>query len=356
MGYVLHVVPDSVGNAAKPFVGSTKDVRGRTEYFAERGIAVREYLSAGRSDAELLAHLRSLDLSECDAIVLEYETYIDSMTYLRDAHPHVRRLVRAHNANFPHQIDNFLGRTRMGENERAAEDIRVAWERFDQDARCAEIADVLLAITDWEAEHYWAPLAGAGKVVNVPYFLPRSFAFPPPKLPPGKLCVCFMGTGAQMTPLLYDAARNTIDLVAAAGDALADWDFAITGSIKPKDILDPLGRVRATGLLPSPAPILEEARVVTLLSDLGMGFKTKILEAISAGCWVLLTPDVFARLPEAVRPWCKAVRADDVQGFIVALRACEAEPPAGDPTAELRAQAFAALDQALASVRTPVHA
>ncbi len=159
-----------------------------------------------------------------------------------------------------------------------------------------------------------------------------------------------------MTPLLYDASRNTINLVAAAGDELADWDFAIMGSIKPKTILDPLGRVRATGLLPSPAPILADARVVTVLSDLGMGFKTKILEAVSAGRWVLLTPDVFARLPEAVRPWCKAVRTDDVQGFIAALHVCEAEPPAGDPNVTLRAQAFAALDQALASVRAPVHA
>jgi len=345
MGFVLHVVPDSVGNAAKPFVGSTKDVRGRTEYFAERGVEVREYLSAGRSDAELLAHLQTLDLSDCDAVLFEYETYLESMTYLRQAYPHVLRLVRAHNANFLHQIDNFLGRQRMGDPVKSASDIRVAWERFDQDVRCAELADVILAITDWEAVHYWTPLAGAGRVVSVPYFLPNTFDFSLPRPKERKFCVCFMGTGGTMTPLLYDAARNTIDLVAAAGSALEDWEFAITGQLKPATILDPLGRVRATGLLPSPIPVLQEARAVTLLSDLGMGFKTKILEAISAGCWVLVTPDVWDRLPEAVRPWCKAVRKDDVAGFVFAIRACELDPPVGDPNAALRAQAFSALDR-----------
>lgn len=344
MGFVLHVVPDSVGNAAKPFVGSTKDVRGRTEYFAERGVEAREYLSAGRSDTELLAHLQSLDLADCAAVLFEYETYLESMAYLREAHPRIRRVVRAHNANFPHQIDNFLGRLRMNDPAKCADDIRLAWERFDQDARCAELADTLLAITDWEAEHYWAPLAGAGKVFSVPYFLPNTFDFSLPRAKERKFCVCFMGTGGTMTPLLYDAARNTIDLVAAAGEALEDWEFAITGQLKPATILDPLGRVRATGLLPSPIPVLQEARAVTLLSDLGMGFKTKILEAISAGCWVLVTPDVFARLPDAVRPWCKPVAVNDVAAFVAAVRACEEEPPAGDPNAELRAQAFSALD------------
>ena len=51
----------------------------------------------------------------------------------------------------------------------------------------------------------------------------------------------------------------------------------------------------------SPLSLLAEARVVAIPSDLGMGFKTKILEAILAGCWVLVTEDVQRRLPDAVR-------------------------------------------------------
>jgi hypothetical protein len=91
-----------------------------------------------------------------------------------------------------------------------------------------------------------------------------------------------------------------------------------------------------------------EARAVTILSDLGMGFKTKILEAIMAGCWVIVTPDVFARLPEAVRPWCKTARPDSAEDFRQAISGCAGPPPAGHPNAELRAAAFRALDAALA--------
>jgi hypothetical protein len=347
VGYVLHVVPDSVGNAAKLFVGSTKDVRGRTEYFETRGIVTREHLSTARSDAELLVCLRSANLADCNAVLFEYETYVDSLRYLRDAHPCIRRIVRAHNANFPHYIDNFTGRVRMKNGARAAEDIRTAWQRFEQDRRCAEFADAMLAIANWEADAYWKPLAGAERVFVAPYFLPHAFELSAPAKKSGKLCVCFMGTGAQMTPLLYDAARNTIELVNRAGQALADWDFALTGSIKPKDALGDLGRVRATGPLPSPFPILQEARVVTVLSDLGMGFKTKILEAIVAGCWVLVTPDLYRRTPEAVRPWLKQTPTDSAEAFVAALRACEAAPPIGHPNDVLRAQAYAALDKAL---------
>src|SRR5262249_4108948 len=132
MGYLLHVVPDSVENARKPFHGSTKDVRGRTEYFETRGIAYREYLSANRSDSELSAYLQSSDLADCNAVLFEYETYVESLRYLREAHPQILRIVRAHNANFPHFIDNALGRLRMGEAAKAVEDVNTALLRFQQ--------------------------------------------------------------------------------------------------------------------------------------------------------------------------------------------------------------------------------
>ena len=348
MGYVLHVVPDSVLNTRKALVGSTKDVRGRTEYFQTRGVEYREYVSLERSDARLAADLRAADLSGCGAVFIEYETYIESLRYLRDAHPHIVRIVRSFSANLLHHLDNLIGRTTMKDGPGAAAAVNEGLVRFQQDSLCAQLADVILPITEWEAHHYWGQLTASEHVIVAPYFLPRAYEVASPGGDPRKLCVCFMGANHQVTPLLHDLARNAIDLVNASGEALADWEFHLTGTIKPEGVLGALGRFRPTGFLPSPFELLREARVVAIISDLGMGFKTKIVEAIMAGCWVIVTHDVWARLPDAVRPWCKAIHADSPEEFEQAIRQCEAPPPPGSPNEQLREAAFRAYDAVFA--------
>ena len=140
-----------------------------------------------------------------------------------------------------------------------------------------------------------------------------------------------------------------MDLVnALSADVAAEWDFRITGNLKPPDVLGPLGRLKPTGLLASPLPLLAEARAVTIPSDLGMGFKTKILEAILAGCWVLVTEEVHGRLPEALHPWCRVIDPRSPARFAETLRGCTAPPPPGDPNALLRDEAFRGLDRVLA--------
>jgi SAM-dependent methyltransferase len=358
MGYILHVVPDSINNMGKGFVGSTKDVLGRAEYFAERGHRVRQFVSPGRSDDETLAMLREADLGDCRAAVFEYEMYVHSLDFLKRKHPGVRRVVRAHNANLPHFVDQFRGRLRMlQENQgadlsQATESIHLALARFRLDGECAVLADAILPICQWEANHYWGQLTAAEKVVNVPYFVPRTLLSQIPTRPRRNAVLVAMGTGAAMAPLLYDAGRNAVELVnALSADVAAAWDFRITGNLKPPDVLGPLGRLKSTGLLTSPLPLLAEARAVVIPSDLGMGFKTKVLEAILAGCWVLVTEEVHGRLPEALHPWCLAMDPRSPERFAEILRRCADPPPPGDPNAVLRDEAFCGLDRVLARDR-----
>jgi Methyltransferase domain/Glycosyl transferases group 1 len=355
MGYILHVVPDSINDTRKGFVGSTKDVLGRAEYFAERGHRVRQFVSPGRSDDETLAMLRDVDLGDCQVAVFEYEMYVRSLDFLQRKYPRVRRVVRSHNANLPHFVDQFRGRLRMLQENKgtdlsqATESIHLALARFRLDRECAGLADAILPICRWEADHYWSQLTAAEKVVTVPYFVPRTLLAQIPTRPRRNVALFALGTGAAMAPLLYDAGRNAVELVnALSADVAAAWDFRITGNLKPPDILGPLGRLKSTGLLASPLPLLAEARVVVIPSDLGMGFKTKILEAILAGCWVLVTDEVHARLPDALHPWCFAMDARSPERFAEILRHCAAPPPPGDPNALLRDEAFCGLDRVLA--------
>lgn len=355
MGYLLHVVPDSINNTGKIFIGSTKDVMGRAEYFAARGHSVRRFVSVGRSDEGTLAMLRAAELDDCQAVLFEYEMYVRSLDFLRQNHPRIRRIVRAHNANLPHLVDQFRGRLRMiqarqeADFAQATSAIHLALARFRLDCACAELADAILPICRWEADHYWGQLTAAEKVVNVPYFVPHRFVEGIPTRPRRNVLLFAMGTGSAMSPLLYDAGRNAVELVNALPAAVAaEWDFRITGNLKPPDVLGPRGRLKATGLLASPLPLLAEARAVAIPSDLGMGFKTKILEAILAGCWVLVTDEVHGRLPEAIRPWCLVVDPHSPAQFAETLRQCVASPPSGDPNALLREEAFRALDRVLA--------
>lgn len=355
MGYILHVVPDSINNTRKGFMGSTKDVLGRSEYFAARALGVRQFVSVGRSDDETVAMLRDADLGDCRAVLFEYEMYVRSLDFLRRKHPGIRRVVRAHNANLPHLVDQFRGRLRMIQENRgtdlaqATDTIHLALARFRLDCQCADLADAILPICRWEADHYWAPLTAAEKVVTVPYFVPRPFVEQIPTRTRRNLLLFAMGANSAMASLLYDAGRNAVELVnALSADVASEWDFRITGNLKPPDVLGPLGRLTPTGLLASPLPLLAEARAVAIPSDLGMGFKTKILEAILAGCWVLVTEEVHGRLPEALHSWCRVMDPRSPARFAETLRECTAPLPPGDPNALLRDEAFRGLDRVLA--------
>lgn len=347
--FVLHVVPDSLTNQDKAFLGSTKDVLGRSEYFSERGIRTVTIESPQRSDQHVLEAMLALDLTNCVAAMFEFEHYRESLRSLGSYHPSIRRIVRAHNGNLPHFVDQARGFALQGDTMRSQRAAEQGLDRFVQDASVAAYADVLLPISTWEAENYWRPLA-RGAVITTPFFISGGFASRIERRTKRNFCVCMMGTGYDMTGLLYGAGKNFVSLVTAAGDRLSAWDFAVTGRLDFPDILGPLGRITSTGLLPSPLPVLAEAKAVAILSDWGGGFKTKILEAILAGAWVLLTPEVFGRLPPAVKPWCIPVDTDDPQDFVAALARAEAPVPAGDPNAELRAAAFAALDEAFAGL------
>ena len=354
MKHLLHVLPDSINNKKKLYLGSTKDVRSRTQYFWSRNIPVVEYITTGRSDSETLEMLMQRDLSLCAAVAFEFETYPLSLQYLKQAHPHVLRVSRAINANLPHFIDQYRGRERMladGVAESDTEpvaDLETAISRYNIDLDVAKHSDCLLSISQWETDNYWRQLPSSGNVVTVPYFIADNYKGQLIRTENKKnLFVCFMGTSGVMTPLLYDAGKNTVDLINALPDAVAsDWLFCITGRLCPTDIFGNLGRVISTGRLENPYNLLAESKVVSILSDLGMGFKTKILEAVEAGCWVFVTQSLYDRLPQEVLPACVVVDVASPESLREALTKCaEHSAPEVRANDNLKKIAYASLDE-----------
>jgi hypothetical protein len=356
---VLHVVQESFENPRHRFLGSVKDSAGRREYFACRGFEVDSIVAEGRSDEKVIARLETMDLRPYRVAVFELPLYPRSLKFLRHRAPHVRRWTRPINAELLQQIDLFRAHWRhpyaRDQRDQLFHDVRTAGERFQLDWACARHSDAVLSISDWETEHYWRWIAGRQRAVTVPYFQPAGLTVEPPQdVAKRPLCVCPLSTAKSVRPFPLDAFRRFAELVRGCGMKAPEWSFAMTGSTRVKtnwsgaistSLLVP-ERIQELGFVEDPMALLAGARAVAVLSELGFGVKTKILDAVAARCWVLVPRSLYERLPAELRPYCLVVDPlDSVDGFRAALQKALQPFPDGDPNALLRARAFAALDR-----------
>jgi hypothetical protein len=342
---ILHVLPDTAGDPRQRFLGSTKDLRGRTEYFRQRGFEVVEMIVPVRKDAALVKLLSSRnDLAGFQAVFIELPIYPGAIRYLSLHHPGIRVLVRAINAEFFHQIHYILSGLKHGYWKRSARYALTSFHRLYQDIACSRRAYRLLSISEWETKGYWRLIAGKGKTLTVPYFVPGEYIEKGASVPKSDICVCLQST--IMNSFLADSAVNFHKVLRGLGTGMPEWSFYMTGG-NPPEPSSPLPRLIATGVLESPFELLARARAMALLSDYGLGFKTKILDAVLQKCFVLITPGLYSRLPEILRPFCIMVDPARPDSFRRALAACSQPFPVADANASLRAQAFAALDIAL---------
>ena len=387
---VLHIVPDSVDKPRHLFLGSTKDIRGRTEYFKVRGIPFDEILTEGRSDVLVLEKLQNLDLSQYTTALFEYPTYPASLRFLRQHFPQLqlltrslnaefchrlhyalagvllypaslrflwqhfpqlKSLTRSHDPEFYHQMRSALARVLLYDAKKVLGNLRDSATRLRLECLCARRSDYILSITHWEKDNYWRYLTDVSKVVNVPYFLPNSYnQFVPPPVEKKLQCVCLMSTSHGTLPFTLDAARRFARLVERLDRQCSEWSFFITGDF-PAGMLTLPVRITRTGFLDTPFELLAESRSLALLSDFGFGFKTKLLDAIKNKCYVLVARRLYQRLPVEVQPYCIVVDPNSVESFKNALERCLQPYPDGNPNDVLRTQAFTALDELLCNHR-----
>lgn len=349
---VLHLFFSSVIKPQHRFLGTTKDIRGRTQYFEERGIVYEEAVIEVRKEKYVIAELKARDLSRYDVMIWEGTYYPHSLNYLRHKAPHIRVYSRGINAEIYHWLHSMHAAFRFDSLKRTWFDFKGTVNFGLRDIKSARRADGILSICDWETQRYWNRLCVYGRAHTLPYFLPDSYLQDIPKAAEkANRCVCMMTTKAGR-PFLTDAARNLMKLINGLGGDHADWEFAMTGDYVAEKLL-PCPRMKPQGFLDDPLPFIAGSRVVALLSDYGFGFKTKLLEAICAGCWVMVTPGLFKRLPEAVKPYALVVRKGSQEDFRRALKQAEQPLPEGDPNGILREQQYATLDRLLTHSASP---
>ena len=353
---VLHVLGDKSWKPQYKYLGSTKDIVGRRDYFEARGIECEELLVKGRQDVHCLTAFQQLDFSGIDAVLMEHPRYPKAMRWLRRTHPHIVQMIRGHNAELIHQAHTSWAYLKSGlagprwRFKRARMSARNALDRLSYDIACGRQADYVLAIADWEAEHYWPKFLARSKVLTVPYFLPQTYLEPPSETHKVHRVICAMS--ADWSPLAHDAAKAMVQIVDQASPGqLGGWKFMVTGDLgkhKPDyKAMMASGRITVTGNLANPFDKLKQARALAHLSNLGMGFKTKLLDFIHYGGWVLVPKKLYDRQPVEIRPFCIVVDPLTPEGLAKALAA--AKTPWPDPAGvndALRERAFAALDHA----------
>jgi hypothetical protein len=307
---VLHLVPEVVDDPAQHFLGSTKDVACRTHFLLARGVDVQR-VPYSRAPRGLAAALESTRGGVAPDLVLVETIPLDVIALRRLRGVPV--VVRSQNAELLHRLDWAWAATGpLGRARYCSRGLRGL-------AREARIGGAtILPISDWEAEHYYRRFVPPGRIDVTPFYLTPEYTDAVPTDHPDRRPRLLMLGTTSPNPLIEHGVRAFDALVRRLPLATAVTP-ALTGAVPDGVRLDP--RIEVLGLVPSPIDALRTASHVVLPSPLGYGFKTKILEALLAGCRVLVHEALHRRLPPEVRAACDPVdptRPEVLTGLLAA--------------------------------------
>jgi hypothetical protein len=343
---ILHLVPMKGLNGSRHYLGSTKDIASRVQYFLDRGISF-EVVGLDKHPDRSVEALRQVPLKEFSHVLIEKSNFRSVLKYLRRQGPHLMIWYRGHNAEIPHRIDHFLSSLPPPRLTGLAHAARNIFAFGAMDLYTAPMVDRTLAICEWEQKHYWNWLGSRKRVDNVPFFLSREYLAEIPIAPTKRSeCVCITSTSPG--PITHDAIRGFARALGSLGrDGRSNWQFAVSGYREPwmEELFQKTGVSVDWKWGANPYEVMGPARAVAILSDYGRGFKTKILEALQCRARVLATPGLFRRIPEVIKPFCVEVDLKIPNSFEKALEIASTPFPGGDPSELLQKIAYQSLDR-----------
>jgi hypothetical protein len=334
---ILTLVPATIDRLYG--AGNWKDVESLRVLLGEMG---EPQASLGIPDREPEAVLDSLTEAP-DAVIVHYSFWPELLGAIRLRFPKARVCVRAHNAEAWHHWH------RTAEEPRRLRNLYGVARLLLRDSACRRTADAILGISDWDNRHYWTWLPGKGLVVDVPYSSPwpylRPHVTPRPWKERHSAVVCLAGgrdrisrTSVQAFTSLASAFRSS-----RAG---AGWSFQLSPGVHSREAAPASSAVTVLPEVAEPWDLLCASRAVAVLTPLGYGAKTTVVDAVAAGCHVLAHPSLAARLPAELRGAC--VYVDPARPDIETVAARLAAPPAPQEANQaLRERALQGLRTAL---------
>lgn len=275
----------------------------------------------------------SVELLECcgrdvEHLIIEYSLWIELLEKIRKRAPWINLHVRTHNAQglqHWHRVHPKFWPTY--ENVRSLYGVlRLTW----RDSCCRKMANTLLGISDWDNKNYWRYLPGRAVVKLLPYYSPWPYLRPEVEILPWK--------DRKSVVLCMPGARDRISNRMIYGfDKLADrfsenlsgqqWKFLLTqGVLSGGECTHVSPKVQLLQDLKEPWDLMCRIRAVAVLTPLGFGMKTTIIDALAAGCHVLVHPVLSRRLSSHIRELCivyNPFEKNDISRIIERLK----EPP-----------------------------
>ena len=181
-------------------------------------------------------------------------------------------------------------------------------------------ADVILSINDWENRAYWRRLPGKARLEWLPYRCPDHL-LPERPLPYEQRRVIACLPTSQKNRKSWDLVMRFLDFAEEMKRRGSRDDFVVTGNLRHWGLPD-CPAVGFAGFIEDQAAFLGTCKAVAVLSPLGYGIKTTIVDGLTAGAHVLAHPDLVRRNPEALQPALLSVdsrRPLDIDAVVAGL-------------------------------------
>jgi len=307
---ILHAIPSFI-DADEYGAGNWKALEANRHALRGAGLPSREARFDWKNPTTLIPQVTS----DIRHLLIEYSWWPDILTHLKREHSHLGVHVRTHNA----EAYQHFHRARKGMRDYA--DLRM-WCRFLQlarrDARCRKEADTLLGISEWDDAHYWRWLPGKALIRHLPYYSPWPYLRSEVKPQPWNLReAAIVSMGGNFDPSGMANVKN-FDMLAMKLSRIQDkkWSFLLTWwSQWNKKVPKVSAHVGVIRDCQEPWDLLCRIRALAVLTPLGFGLKTTVLDGLAAGCHVIVHPKIAERLPRQARQLCLLCdpsRDDDV--------------------------------------------
>ncbi len=244
---------------------------------------------------------------DVDRVLLEYSWWPELMIELRRMVPRRKICVRTINAEALQHYHRFgLGRG-VGDDLKT---LYGAWRLLLRDRQVARSADELLSISEYDDDVYWRRLSSHASIRQMPYYCPWPFLVPndasqsTPDYEARRLAVvCLAGTNDRIGSSMVSEFER-LRSCSLRNRLLSDWDFLLSAGLVGTRANSTVAGCVSIGQDFEPWPFLGQVRAVAVLGRFGFGLKTTIVDAIAAGCHVIVSRDMWNRVPDSIRQWC----------------------------------------------------
>jgi hypothetical protein len=304
--------------------GNWKDIQGINALLPGMGVEVLEMpLAVGSVREVSLACERGVT-----DVLVHYSYWSDLISEIRKTFPHVRIHTRAHNAEALQHLHRYApGMLPTLHNLRGWYGAAKNWQR---EAHSRWVSDSFWCISEWDRRCYQRFLPGNARLLDVPYHCPwpalRPTTKPAEWASRRNVVVCLAGgrdrIGQSQRDGLVRFAREVTPLGLAG-----DWSFEVSAGVHSHASTDadirPLSEI---GEVAEPWDLLCQTKVLALITPLGYGSKTTIIDALSAGCQVVIDQRLLARLPAAIGKLCVALDTRFPETFASAFERLQRKP------------------------------